>query len=468
MMRRTYTLVPEFAPDTSKAISIHLLEDCQFGAWINSQPGQVANWAAANGFSAQPGEVLPVPGENGDIGMVVAGWRSIKNNVAGQFPLSAILGKLPAGDYRFAEDLPPADADSVAMFSLLGQYKFDLYRDKSKRRVRLIPPNSVCAEKMLAIASGDFLARDLINTPANNLGPADLANYIEDLADSWKATVKSEYGEDVAVEYPMLFAVGQSTDDGSRMIDLRWGRKSDPKITLVGKGICFDTGGLNIKTGNSMALMKKDMAGAAVALGIAHSIITLELPVRLRVLVPAAENLIAKNAFRPGDVLGTAHGRTVEVTNTDAEGRLVLADALTLACRERPDLLISIATLTGAARVALGPEITPFFTDDDAIAEIIQASASRTRDPVWRLPFWQPYEEMLRSEVADLKNSAEKPFAGAIVAALFLRKFVDRSTRYAHFDIFGWQPDEKHGIEKGGATQSLRTIVEAIPKVFGL
>ncbi len=317
------------------------------------------------------------------------------------------------------------------------------------------------------MAEGEFLTRDLINTPAQDMGPAELEQAARDLATRHGATVTVTTGDDLLTQnFPMIHAVGRASPRAPRLIDLTWGA-TGPRLTLVGKGVCFDTGGLNIKPSNGMNLMKKDMGGAATVLGLAHMIMALNLPLRLRVLIPAVENVISGNAQKPKDILTSRKGLTVEVNDTDAEGRLVLADALALACEGGCDALISMATLTGAARVAVGPDLAPYYTDDDAMAQALEAGAKAGFDPVWRMPFHDAYESVIEPGIADLDNAPGFGFAGSITAALFLRRFADHP-RYMHFDIYGHTPSDAPARPKGGAGQGARAVLGALPAILGL
>jgi leucyl aminopeptidase len=314
-----------------------------------------------------------------------------------------------------------------------------------------------------AIVEAVAMGRDLINTPASDLGPEELEDAARSLATRHEASVTSIVGDDLlARNFPMIHAVGRASQRAPRLIDIAWGRKQAPRVTLVGKGICFDTGGLDIKPASGMLIMKKDMGGAAAALAIGHMIMAAHLDVRLRILIPAAENSISGNAFRPVDVLKSRAGKPVEIGNTDAEGRLVLADALALADEEKPDTLLSFATLTGAARVALGPDLPPFFTDEDGFADAVLSAGLRVGDPVWRMPFWAGYESNLDSSVADMNNVSDGPFAGAVTAALFLRRFVRQARRYGHFDIYGWRPVQKPLGPRGGEVQAARAVFDML------
>jgi leucyl aminopeptidase len=321
-------------------------------------------------------------------------------------------------------------------------------------------PAGPAGARVVAAVEAKWLGRDLVNTPAGDLGPAELEDAAREIAGLHGATVTSIVGDRLLAEnFPMIHAVGRASTRPPRLVDIVYGRPDAPKVTIVGKGIVFDTGGLDIKTVAGMAIMKKDMGGAAAALAIAHMVMSERLDVRLRVLLPIAENSIAGNAFRPGDILQSRSGKTVEIGSTDAEGRLVLADALTLADAEAPDCLVTLATLTGAARVALGPDLPALYTDDDSLAEAIQRTGREIGDPSWRMPFWPGYERLFDSEIADMNNAGDSPFAGSITAALFLRRYVKKARRFAHFDLYAWRPAPRPLGPKGGETQVARTLV---------
>jgi leucyl aminopeptidase len=326
---------------------------------------------------------------------------------------------------------------------------------------RLHCPDTVDADRVAAIAQGETLARDLINTPANDMGPDALESTARTLADHFGATCTIIKGDDLLTQnFPLIHTVGRAADRAPRLIDITWGT-AGPKITLVGKGVCFDTGGLNLKPGASMGLMKKDMGGAANVLGLARMLMASGRQIQLRVLIPAVENAVAGNAFRPGDILTSRKGLTVEINNTDAEGRLVLADALTFAQEDNPALIISMATLTGAARVAVGPDLAPYYCDDGEFVTALEAQAARVWDPIWRMPFHTPYEPMIEPGIADLDNAPKGGFAGSITAALFLRRFVGTSP-YAHFDIYGWNPNDAPARPKGGSGQAIRALFDTL------
>ncbi|WP_375174372.1 M17 family metallopeptidase [Pseudooceanicola sp.] len=452
----------------SDALPLHVIAADQLEGWIAAQEGTVATWIAAAGFKAALGEVLLVPDANGAPMMALAGYGSAAKRARGRFGLAAAAAKLPEGCYRLAGDLSAVAVEEEALGWLLSGYVFDRYAKTSGARARLVAPEGVDAARLEAIAAGEALTRDLINTPASDMGPEELEDAARGLATEFGAVFDVIRGEALLEQnFPMIHAVGRASDRAPRLIDFTWG-ETGPKLTLVGKGVCFDTGGLNIKPGASMGLMKKDMGGAATVLGLARMIMALGLPVRLRVLIPAVENAISGSAFRPQDILTARNGLTVEINNTDAEGRLVLADALALGAEDGPDLMLSMATLTGAARVAVGPDIAPYFTDDDAVAAAIAQAGARVADPVWRLPFHQPYESMIEPGIADLDNAPKGGFAGSITAALFLRRFAGEGARYTHFDIYGWQPASAPGRPKGGVGQGARAVLEALPEVLGL
>ncbi len=457
-----------FASGDAKATPLHIVGKAGLAEWLAAQPAPIADWLAASGFDAAAGTAVLVPDAAGRPQMAVVGYGNRQAHRRERFVLARGAAKLPVGVYHIAGGLDGNDLELEALGWLLAQYRFDRYREQAPMPARLQAPVGVDARRLEIIAAGEALTRDLINTPANDMGPEQLEAAFLRLAAEHGARTKVIVGADLATEnLPMILAVGQASPRRPRLLDMRWG-DSGAKLTLVGKGVCFDTGGLNIKPGGSMGLMKKDMGGAATVMGLAHMIMALKLPVHLRVLVPAVENAIDGSAMRPQDILTSRKGLTVEINNTDAEGRLVLADALTLADEENPDLLISMATLTGAARVAMGPDLPPFFTGNEGVASALSDAGMRVWDPLWRLPFWDPYEEMIEPGIADLDNAPKGGFAGAITAALFLRRFVEQRDRYVHFDVYGWQPKATAARPKGGVGQGARAILEALPGMLAL
>lgn len=424
-------------------------------------PDAARAWASANGFSGESGRTLVLPGEGGQLAGALFG----RGSEQGALALGALARALPEGDWHFAETQSKPDLSALAL--VLGGYAFTRYGAKPGRSLRLALPDGADEKRILRIAEGVFLTRDLVNTPANEMGPDALEKAVRSLASAHKATVTVVKGDDLEKNFPMIHAVGRAAAQAPRLIDLAWGSKGAPKVTLVGKGVCFDTGGLDIKPASGMLLMKKDMGGAANVLGLASMIMAAGLRLRLRVLIPAVENSISAAAFRPGDVLSSRKGLTVEIGNTDAEGRLVLADALALADEEEPQLLIDMATLTGAARVALGPDLPPFYTDDEALAADIAAASGEEEDPLWRMPLWQPYAARLSSRIADMNNVTSDSFAGSITAALFLKRFVEKAKSWAHFDIFAWNPAERPHGPVGGEAQGIRALEKVISRRFG-
>ena len=455
-----------FAAATEAALPLHLVDKAGLDVWRDALEDRDAAWLPSSGFDAGFGQVCVFPGENGAPAMAVGGLGTETARRRGRFAVAAVRKALPEGTWKIVSDLADDDLAEAAMGWLLAGYVFDRYASKSAPQASLVAPKGVNAERLERIAVSEALTRDLINTPAADMGPTALAHAAQALAKDCGASFSVTEGAALESDFPMIHAVGRAASDAPRLIDMRWG-DSGPALTLVGKGVCFDTGGLNLKPGASMGLMKKDMGGAANVLGLARMLMTGDVPLRLRVLIPAVENSVSAGAFRPGDILTSRKGLSVEINNTDAEGRLVLADALALADEEKPELIISMATLTGAARVAVGPDLAPFFTDEDSDASALAAAADKVRDPVWRLPFWDPYEAMIEPGVADLDNAPKGGFAGSITAALFLRRFVTDTARYMHFDVYGWSPSDKPGRPKGGVGQGTRALYEALPEMLG-
>lgn len=428
---------------------------------------RAGDWPAACGFAAKPGEICLLPDGQGGLGGALLGLGDGRGAARERFALARAASSLPKGDWRLESVPADLDPEQFALGWLLEQYRFDRYRKMPAPAARLICPDGVDAARLHAIARGEYLTRDLINTPAGDMGPDQLEAAARDLAQSIGAAIAVTTGDDLKRGYPMIHAVGRAAEQAPRLIDIRLG-DSGPKVVLVGKGVCFDTGGLDIKPAASMGLMKKDMGGAATVLGLLSMLATSGAAkgMQLRVLIPAVENSIAGNAFRPGDILQSRRGLTVEVNNTDAEGRLVLADALALAAEDQPELLVSFATLTGAARVALGPDIPPFFCDDDHLADAVSRASMAVADPLWRMPFWNPYDKLIEPGIADLDNAPGGGLAGAITAALFLRRFVEGAGRYLHLDIYGWQPVAAPGRPKGGVGQGARALMAALPRIL--
>lgn len=430
---------------------------------FDSIPDSAKSWADLNSFDGAAGHVLLVPAEGGQkIATVLLGIGDGKD----AFVTGALAKVLPEGPFSFAE-LAGLDSRLAAIGFGLGSYRFDVYKKSSQRQPQLVLDATLDRGDILRQVESSWLARDLINTPAEDMGPDEIEAASRELAKKYKASMKVIKGDDLlSKNFPMVHAVGRAATKAPRLIDFTWGDKKAPKLTLVGKGVAFDTGGLDIKPASSMRNMKKDMGGAANILALARIIMDAKLNVRLRVLIPAVENAIAGNAFRPGDILRSRKGLTVEIGHTDAEGRLVLGDALAYASEENPDLIIDMATLTGAARVALGPELPPYYTNDEGFALAVNEASLAERDPLWRLPLWQNYNQALASNVADLNNVTTDGFAGSITAGLFLQRFVDPAISWAHFDIFGWNPVAKPHSPVGGEAQTIRAVFASISQRY--
>ena len=456
-----------FASASKPSLPLHVIAQPDLSDWLNDQPDHVKSWVDAGGFTGALGQALLIPGSNGEPEMALAGYGKNTTRARKRFPLAAAAEALPKGSYHIVSGVPSEALETECLGWLLTGYAYDRYANQSPAKARLVAPEGIDVARIETLANAEALTRDLVNTPASDMGPDQLQAAAEKLAQDFGATCDTVQADALLEQnFPMIHAVGRAADQPPRLIELNWG-SSGPKLTLVGKGVCFDTGGLNLKPGNSMSLMKKDMGGAANVLGLAQMIMAQKLPVQLRVLVPAVENSVSGNAFRPGDILTSRKGLTVEINNTDAEGRLVLADALALADEGEPDLIISMATLTGAARVAVGPDLAPFYTDDDNTAQALVRAAQVSADPVWRMPFHDPYEAMIEPGIADLDNAPMGGFAGSITAALFLRRFVGTS-RYMHFDIYSWQPSKAPGRSKGGLGQGPRAVLTALPEILSL
>jgi leucyl aminopeptidase len=423
-------------------------------------------FSLAAGFEPQAGRLLALPGNGEHLSGVLFGLEAAAKPHKDLFLAGKLPGLLPPGTYCFAN--AAHDTRLAALAFALGSYRFTRYREAPAREVKLELPDGVDGRDLSRIGEGVWLARDLVNTPANDMGPAELEDATRALATRHGATIHSIVGEDlVAANFPLVHAVGRAAARAPRLIDIGWGDPGDPKVTLVGKGVVFDTGGLDIKPAGGMLIMKKDMGGAACVLALAHMVMDRGLKVRLRVLIPAVENAISGAAFRPLDVYRSRKGITVEIGNTDAEGRLVLADALALADEEAPELLVDMATLTGAARVALGPDLPPFYTDDDALAAALARHATAENDPMWRMPLWRGYDQMIESKVADITNAAGGGFAGSIEAALFLRRFVVAAKSYLHFDVYAWTPSAKSARPEGGECQAARAVYALLAERYG-
>jgi leucyl aminopeptidase len=448
------------SPATS-AIPITFATKSSWEAIRTALPPQAAQFATANGFAAKPGACLVLPTAEGQIAQVLFGLEDEDTRSRDLFRPGSLPGLLPSGVYRFAN--APHDARLAALAFALGLYRFSRYRTADVPDVKLVPPDGVDAADILRMADAAMLARDLVNTPSNDMGPAELELAARELAERHGAAFSSIVGDDLVKQnFPLIHAVGMASTRAPRLIDFTWGDASHPKVTLVGKGVCFDTGGLDLKPSSGMLIMKKDMGGAANVLALAQMVMDAKLKVRLRVLIPAVENAVAGNAFRPLDIFTSRKGVTVEIGNTDAEGRLVLADALALADEEKPDLLIDMGTLTGAARVALGPDLPPFYTHDEALALDVARHARSENDPLWRMPLWPAYDSWLDSKVANITNAPSGAFAGSITCALFLQRFVEHARSWLHLDIYAWTPAAKPARPEGGECQAARALYKLL------
>jgi leucyl aminopeptidase len=455
----------------AKTVPITAVARKDYKRWLGEQPKPTQTWLKATEFEPDAGHIALVPNRDGALARVVLGLGSV-DGCPVMWSSAALPCKLPKGRYVFEGELEPTDADALALGWALGTYQFNRYRKRANRAPEQLPtlvwPAQADRAAVERARNATFLVRDLINTPAGDLGPAELAEHAVAIAHEHAAEVSVIVGEDLLdANYPAIYAVGKGSPREPRLVDFRWGNEDAPKLTLVGKGVVFDTGGLDIKTSGNMKLMKKDMGGAAMMLGLAQMIMAAALPVRLRVLLPIVENAVSGDSYRPLDVLDTRKGLTVEVGNTDAEGRLILCDALCEADEEQPDLLIDFATLTGAARVALGTDLPALFSTDDDVAQAILAAGELVDDPLWRMPLFRGYRRQLDSKVADLNNIASSPYGGAISAALFLQEFVGKQTKWVHVDAMGWNLSAKPGRPMGGEAMGIRAVFQMLRERYG-
>src|SRR5688572_2557690 len=452
---------PSLANSARNATPLHAVRAKDAKAWLARQKRSAL--VVASGFTGALGALAALPDAKGGI----AAWVLGLGDSTDTFALATAAEKLPAGAYRLGEVPKFCGGANAALAWLMGGYGFDRYKKKTASKARLVLPQGVDGAEVVRIAENLFLGRDLVNTPANDMGPAELEAASRALANRHGARVTATSGANLAKNYPLIAAVGQGSDRVPRLIEFVWGKSSAPRVTLVGKGVCFDTGGLDIKPSAAMLTMKKDMGGAACALAVAGMVMDARLNLRLRVLIPAVENSVSGTAMRPGDVFTSRKGLSVEIGNTDAEGRLVLADALSDADDEAPELLIDIATLTGAARAATGMELPPFFTDDEQLAADLARIGKREQDPVWRLPLWRGYEDTISSRVADLNNNPAYSYAGAITAALFLNRFVSKTKSWVHLDIPAWIDRARPGRPIGGEANGARAIYALLKERYG-
>ena len=445
------------------AIPLTPVAKAELAGWRNSLPQRLRHWVDDSGFEARPGQCLGLPGENGRVesfafGMQTEGWL---------FQLASVYRHLPSGNYVVQASWEETNLEQAAVGWALAAYRFDRYKkDHRKERTLALPP--AIAARAESLCRAQYLVRNLVNTPTEHLGPQQLAEAVAEVAHEHGAAFRAVVGDELlAGNFPAIHAVGRASDSAPRLAELKWGDETAPLLALVGKGVCFDTGGLDLKNASGMALMKKDMGGAAHALALAQLIMEHRLPVRLLLLIPAVENSVSGNAYRPGDIIATRKGLSIEIGNTDAEGRVILSDALALACEHQPDLLIDFATLTGAARVALGPDLPALFCNVPEIALDLQNAGLAVEDPLWPMPLYRPYAEQIKSPIADLNNSSKSSYAGCITAALFLEHFVTEGTPWVHIDTFAWNPSNRPGRPEGGEALGLRAVFRYLQNRYG-
>jgi leucyl aminopeptidase len=457
------------ADPTTVATPLWLVGEGGYAAFRATLTPAQSAWLAASGYQPEKGRIALVPGPEGQVAGVVVGLGGQDASAVGIWEAGSIPERLPAGCYAVASQLPTDAATRFALGWLVGQYRFQRLRSapKAAPAARLVTPEGADAAYARAAAEAMALARDLVNAPANELGPEELAAAVRYLAQEFCGDYEECNGSALAQQYPLVHAVGAGSARAPRLASARWPRPGAPRVTIVGKGVCFDTGGLDLKPSAGMLLMKKDMGGAACAIALARLLLALRAPVEVRLIVPAVENSVSGTAYRPGDVWRSRKGLTVEIGNTDAEGRLVLADALAEADATKPDLLIDLATLTGAARTALGPELPAVFSADTALAEQARRAGEAVGDPLWPLPLWAGYDDELSSRIADLNNVAAGPFAGAIMGALFLKRFVTATPAWLHVDLYAWNPKERPGRPVGAEAQAVRALYALVRERFG-
>ena len=452
--------------EAKSPIKIHLVEESRMEEWKKSQDKAVQNWLNTNQYKGKKGQFLAIPNKEGKTEDILCAIGHNDN----LFALSSLAGTLNGHFELHHAALEAENLYQICLGWALGLYDFKAYKTapaKDKKESLLVVPDQLDFDHVNNMATSVYLVRDMVNTPPNDMQPQNIEDIARDMAKTFKADLRVVTdGELVDQDYHAIYAVGKASENRPRLIDLTWGNAKDPKITLVGKGVCFDTGGLNLKGTSNMGLMKKDMGGSAQVMGVARMIMAMKLPVRLRVLIGAVENSVANNAYRPSDVIQTKKGLTVEITNTDAEGRLVLADCLAEACQEKPDLIVDFATLTGAARVALGPDLPPVFSNDEIFQHELVEISHRFQDPLWGMPLWDGYDSYMDSKVADMVNSASGSFAGAITAGLFLRRFVDEGQKWAHIDCYAWTPAAKPGKPVGGEAHGMRALYHYLEQTY--
>ena len=459
-------MVFSLTDDAQGAVPLVAVGPAGLAGWREAAPARERDWATATGFTGEAGKLAFLPDGEGRLGRVLVGRA---DGEAAMWTFAGLSETLPPGRYRIETPPESGDATRLALGWALGTYAFGRYRDPKKQagQAELMWPEGADRGLVKRLAAAVFVARDLINTPASDMGPEELADAATGVAEKSGAYHHTLVGDALLAEnYPTIHAVGRASTRPPRLVDIVWGDEAAPKLTLVGKGVCFDSGGLDLKQPSGMRMMKKDMGGAAIILGLAQAIMDAGLPVRLRVLLPMVENSVAGNAMRPLDIVRTRKGLTVEIGNTDAEGRLILCDALAAASQEKPALLLDAATLTGAARVAVGPELAALFCNDDALASGLGAAGAAEDDPLWRMPLWRPYRRLLDSKIADLNNVSEGPHAGAITAALYLQEFVEPGIPWAHLDVMAWNNRARPGRPEGAEAQALRALYAYVAARF--
>ncbi len=454
----------QLAKPARGSVPLHLCDRAGFAALAAALDPAARRWLQTLAFSGAPDTHALLPGADGALAAVVAGVRDATH----PFALAALPKALPAGRYHLAEPGLAIDPSAAALSWELGSYVFDLYKPAAREAAQLHLPPSEAASRALVVAAAIAATRDLVNTPAEHMGPAELAEAVKLVAKQHGAKFRQVVGDKLLAEgFPAIHAVGRAATRAPRLVELNWGDPKHPKLALVGKGVCFDSGGLDIKPADGMRLMKKDMGGAANALGLAQMIMALKLPVRLQLLIPAVENAIAGNAYRPGDVFKTRAGLHIEIGNTDAEGRVILCDALAYAVEGKPELLIDLATLTGAARVALGAQLPALFCRRMDFARSLVDLGLELRDPLWHLPLWRDYHGGIESDIADIVNTGKGALAGAINAAIFLEDFVPADLDWLHLDLFAWNDSARPGRPVGGEAQTLRTLLAMLEQRYG-
>jgi leucyl aminopeptidase len=456
--------------DSNVSVPLWLLYENEIDAWRATQSPQMARWVVEQNFKGEKHRVVLLPDALGGLAAAVGGLGRRQGELS-LWHAAGLAERLPPRRFHLVQEFTAEEATQLCLGFAYGAYRFDRYRSAKGDSASVEAPANADVPFITLAAEAQRMARDWINTPAGDLGPVQFAAAAQRLAARHQAAYRDWVGEKLLeANFPAIHAVGRASSEAPRLVELRWApptQEAYPRLTLVGKGVCFDSGGLDIKPGSGMALMKKDMGGAAVALALAHMLMSVKIRAKLRVLVPMVENSIGGNAYRPGDVLSTHKGLTVEIGNTDAEGRLVLCDALAFADAEHPDLIIDFATLTGAARVALGPELPALFGNDDSVVEELARISAAEHDPLWPMPLWQNYEDELASKIADLNNVASSTFAGAIFGALFLKRFVNESTPWLHLDLYAWNSKDRPGRSVGAEAQGLRAVYRYLVNRYG-